>query len=573
MSTRIAKKKPPACDACKARRVLCHPQPPGSNIPCPRCAEKGVICKTTPVQRGRPRRELSELPSSSNALSLVAVHRHIERSEGPQLPPELVKDLIQCCVHMAGQRMPLFHYEKLKITLAAASWNLLLLPPQLRVLATCVCALSACISFNAAVIGPGPQPDSFTDRSTFFHGADLRAYGVRRAPFCRELYERAMDLACETRIHLEVSEDNAASCFFLDVLGRFNQSTITSRPWAAAYVSHARILIGSSSVPDPTKSAVWCGFMMAEALAAVMLRMPVGFTPLDQLLVTQSEPPSLEQLFQSLQAMRQPTKKLPNIVYTAVQPYMFHITRLARELHETIIGDYARRRPLAHTAVISFLSSLSTLRLIVSLVLDQLEFGPDTGLLFSDFLSHREDETLRACGFAVTTGFVALVFALHREMEQRIVTEARTIADDRWLQERTDVLRRQVREMTSFGVQVVARTIKLLPSLPHAAQLGWMNAVQEWADFYLTEVCNPGDTVDVTIFEALIAALKMGGYSRNMPRSSELIQQMEAYIVHHKASSVHLESNFSELFSLDDNTWTSNCAEMSLYYSPHATLV
>ncbi|KAJ7638047.1 hypothetical protein B0H17DRAFT_1106365, partial [Mycena rosella] len=27
--------KPPACDACKARRILCHPKPNG--LPCPRC--------------------------------------------------------------------------------------------------------------------------------------------------------------------------------------------------------------------------------------------------------------------------------------------------------------------------------------------------------------------------------------------------------------------------------------------------------------------------------------------------------------------------------------------------------
>lgn len=36
----------------------------------------------------------------------------------------------------------------------------------------------------------------------------------------RALYERAFTLACEARIHIEVSEDNALSCFFLDVLGK-----------------------------------------------------------------------------------------------------------------------------------------------------------------------------------------------------------------------------------------------------------------------------------------------------------------------------------------------------------------
>ncbi|KAJ7688877.1 hypothetical protein B0H17DRAFT_1067745, partial [Mycena rosella] len=34
-------KKSQACDACKARRVLCHPQLHGA--PCPRCAEKNIM--------------------------------------------------------------------------------------------------------------------------------------------------------------------------------------------------------------------------------------------------------------------------------------------------------------------------------------------------------------------------------------------------------------------------------------------------------------------------------------------------------------------------------------------------
>ncbi|TKA54046.1 hypothetical protein B0A53_03328 [Rhodotorula sp. CCFEE 5036] len=41
------RKKPPACDRCKAKRVLCHPDPQG----CPRCREKGIQCTTTPPAR------------------------------------------------------------------------------------------------------------------------------------------------------------------------------------------------------------------------------------------------------------------------------------------------------------------------------------------------------------------------------------------------------------------------------------------------------------------------------------------------------------------------------------------
>lgn len=135
MSTSALKrKKLPACDYCKARRVLCHPQPDGS---CPRCLEKGVeyvsysknlgislkfvcSCTTTPVIR-RKRRTKAELASTETGSSLsisveiplipvghemVAPTRSapfIGTSSEPspvppslKLPPAVVEELIEC---------------------------------------------------------------------------------------------------------------------------------------------------------------------------------------------------------------------------------------------------------------------------------------------------------------------------------------------------------------------------------------------------------------------------------------------------------------------------------------------
>jgi hypothetical protein len=115
-------------------------------------------------------------------------------------------------------RHPLFQRFDLKKNLISAAWKIDLLPSEARVLAYCVCALSSSISFHSAIIGPGPQPESFTDRSVFFRGADLRMYGARRSTAYRALHECAISLACETRIHLAVSEYNTASCYILDSL-------------------------------------------------------------------------------------------------------------------------------------------------------------------------------------------------------------------------------------------------------------------------------------------------------------------------------------------------------------------
>ncbi|GAA6033165.1 hypothetical protein JCM8097_002977 [Rhodosporidiobolus ruineniae] len=65
-------KKPPACDRCKAKRVLCHPNPAG----CPRCMKKGIECTTTPVARRRTtKRAVPSAPLQSGASDPVVTGR------------------------------------------------------------------------------------------------------------------------------------------------------------------------------------------------------------------------------------------------------------------------------------------------------------------------------------------------------------------------------------------------------------------------------------------------------------------------------------------------------------------
>ncbi|KAJ7336277.1 hypothetical protein DFH08DRAFT_285472 [Mycena albidolilacea] len=560
------KKKPPACDSCKARRVLCHPQPEG--IPCPRCAEKGIICKTTPVIRGRPRKPSEEVvspsasdpgPSSSGHNeslneSIVTIRPHLELSDAPELPPELVKHLFECLDHLPEWRHPLFAGEKLKAAITSVSWQLNLLPLQSRVLASCVCALSASISFHSTIIGPS-DIKSFTDHSVFFLGADLRTYGVRRAPVYRALYERAFTLACEARIHIDVSEDNAASCFFLDVLERL--SAATTRPWAVAYVSHSRILAGRREAAEPHDQLIWNGFIMSEALAATARRTPVLFTYNDQLLMSGSEPPPLEQLLQSLQGMFQASKKVSSVIFSAIRPYMFHVTLLARDLYEKITGDYARRHPMAEAAVIQFLSSLSILQSIVTLILTQPEFSVAGDPLFYESpvqspLIRRESDNVRACMFAMAVGFTGLALSLYKEIERRVSTDPPTM-QNRWIQERMGTIQRQVHEMASLAAGDIARALQLLPSLPHFSHLD-LSTIQDWADFYLADAAKTGsiDPARVKIFEIFITSFKTFGYSFEIPRSGELIERMEAYIA---PATLSPSSALAQLFPLD-NGWT-----------------
>jgi len=240
---------------------------------------------------------------------------------------------------------------------------------------------------------------------------------------------------------------------------------------------------------------------------------------------------------------------------------MFHVTTLARDLYDKIAGDYARRHPLAEAAVIRFLSSLSTLQSILALVLTQLELSSDGELLFYEFpgkdpLVRREEENLRACAFAMSVGFTSLVLALYKEIEHRVSTDQPTL-QNRWHQERMGVLQRQVHEMTSLAASDVARTLQLLPSLPYLAHVEW-SSIQDWIEFCLADAAATG-TVEpdrVKFFETLISALKLFGYSWDIPRSAELIGRMEACIAQHKAAS-ELSSNsaLAHLFPYE-NSWT-----------------
>ncbi|KAJ7479687.1 hypothetical protein FB451DRAFT_1239611 [Mycena latifolia] len=577
-------KKPPACDACKARRVLCHPQPNG--LSCPRCAEKGVICTTSYVPRGRPRKYTREpslhtsvsveaqatasssksSPSISPYNSLVAVQPMADSAVPLELSCELVKHLYQCFINAPQHQHPLLQNCTLYADLSSAAWQIDLLPPQARVLAYCACALASTISFDAGIIGPGPQPESFTDRSVFYPGADLRIYGVRRAPMFRALRERAISLACEARIHLEVTECNALSCFILDSLEEPGESR--SRPWAVAYISHVRSLAESWNHADRNR-AFWSGFLMAEALAATCRRKPILLSHADQLLMTGSEPQSLENMFKSLQELVETSKKpAATLVFTVIVPYFFHIIRLCREFHDKIAGDYARRHPIAEASVITFISALSILESIISLLFGQHDFPTDPKQLSNESLQARHfggrrndaDEHLRSCALAMSMGYACLVLALHHEMEYRAAADATqhlTIHDSRRYH-RTALLRQQAHDMAADAVEHVVRSIQLLPAPPHIMHVDW-SGVLGWAQFCLAEADAAGalSHARVPAFERITSTLKVLGYSRIIPQADGLIARMEAYLLAHRTqTSVPTDtSGLSDLtFSLD-NTW------------------
>ncbi|KAJ6626749.1 hypothetical protein B0H10DRAFT_2185707 [Mycena sp. CBHHK59/15] len=593
------RKKPPACDPCKSRRVLCHPKLYGNS--CPRCREKGIVCTTTPVTRGRPRKKpLASpdiAPSQSSGSGQIAKMTDLPllgsssktpyetvldpAYTGPLAPtasdihlcPELVRHLFECFTQLPQNSHPIFRGVSLRYNLAALSWNIDHLPPQPRVLAYCVCALASSIAFDPAVLGPGPRPTSFTDHSVFMRGADLRAYGVRRAPVVRTLHARALRLACEAGVLLEATEDNAASCAILELLDRENEAT--SRPWAGAYLSHVRTLAAFWDDMDVSVWPLWAGFLMAEALSALSLRKPVLVTHNDQLLITGAPPLSLDQLLDSLQVVLQPsTKQSIGMVFAVTRPFMFHVTRLARDLFENITGDYARRQPLSDTAVMRFLAELTTLRRIRELVLSEFEsallhehdangdsFATRPFFYISHHARRSHGANVRGSAHAMNVGYTSLVLALHEEMVFRSGQQLADCAGDdaMWARERIALLARQVRELAQRTVRQIVRGLEHLPSLPLLTHLH-AGGFHGWARLCLEDDTDPDGAVAETcvvlcssssflwswllrrVAFRIAGALKLIGYSWDLPASSALIARLEAHIAERRVLLHHADS-------------------------------
>jgi hypothetical protein len=128
-------------------------------------------------------------------------------------------------IHIGFDQMPLVTNPlivatSIRTTIRDISFRLSLLPPQSRVLALCIIAFSSLVSFHEVVLGPGPLPDSFAD-PLFFNSASatmVRSCGARRAPVCRALHAAALKAAGESSVMLQVTNENAASCFLLQIL-------------------------------------------------------------------------------------------------------------------------------------------------------------------------------------------------------------------------------------------------------------------------------------------------------------------------------------------------------------------
>ncbi|KAJ7238819.1 hypothetical protein B0H12DRAFT_86900 [Mycena haematopus] len=509
-------KKPSACNPCKARRVLCHPQPGAA--PCPRCLERKVLCTTTPVPRGRPRKNP---PGPSLPLVRTQQLSGILPS-GPEFRPsidcpELSPDFVAHCFEelMLDPRFyhPLIVATSIRSDVRAVSFRLHLLPPQSRVLALCIVAYGSLWSFHTCVLGSGPQPKSFWDDAFFSSRQELLRCGVRRAPVYRALRAQAQKAAWEACAMLVPSNENAASCYLLDLMSH-NDFCGSSRPWATAYFAHVRVLApiwwaSSQNCLDFGGFPRWTGVLMTECLISLRNRTQLVITQQDQLLLCGLEPPAPEVLLDSLER----STKDPSVPFrwATLRPFLFHITSLSRQLHDKITGDFARTQPLSEVDVLSFLDSLSKMYSILSLLLNHVD--------------------------RATSGPGSAAYA-YREKS----------SSDSPQNKRLRVLREQAYDMAVLGGRQLACGIRYLPKI-HYLPIHWAT-ILAWAEF-VAEDADAQGTVPLSLqaarnLETYANELKLLGYSLDVASSTQtsaLIERLDR----------HVDQTLVALFHPDDS--------------------
>ncbi|KAF7342269.1 Zn(2)-C6 fungal-type domain-containing protein [Mycena venus] len=258
---------------------------------------------------------------------------------------------------------------------------------------------------------------------------------------------------------------------------------------------------------------------MGDALISAKSRTPMLVTQNDQLLLCGAFPPSLEDMVASVTKSRTTTSSL---LRTSVKSYPYHAIVLARQLSDTIAGDYARLAPLSETAVFNFLSSLSSMNYVVHVL-----FNPVDTTARNRFVL---DDASRLCVFRCVFGFTGLVLPFYRELVHRETSDG--LAQSPRAYERLQFMRAQARDMAIMGAHLLARAIRYLPKI-HYAPAQW-NSIYGWVEFCAEEVDSGAQLYPEFMqdLETLANELKFMGYmlqAASEPHYIALVKRLEGH--------------------------------------------
>ncbi|KAJ3837979.1 hypothetical protein F5878DRAFT_642342 [Lentinula raphanica] len=528
-------KKLPACDFCKAKRVLCHPQ---ADAPCPRCVEKGLICKTTPVVR-RKRRTKAQIEearqaedeasgSQSTSYGMHSLEIRRERSsmqtldtrifvnlgcQSLDIPPSLVRELFEDFQLLPQRYYPLLPYNDLEASLQKHSWDLHALAPQDRVLAQCIIAIGARITTSSHFVD---LDDADIVQLPYFEplktqSLDCRHFGQRREQFCQQLKGEAGWLAQCEGVMYNISITNAVSLGFLEFLEyrlmtRIGASGKGANVYSAAYIHHLQIDLNTISTIN------------------------------DEYLLCGEDPTTLEQILSVLS----PDSVVATPIFNVMRPMCFHLIHLARDISETLAGAYARRHPLNETKITHHLRTLDLVHSAISCGLGQMQRLRSTA--DEEFF-----QKMRYCAYPLMHGWSSLVLLVFEELKGRRGHIRLTEVDLAMGTSSLDSLYSQARLMTSQAALELAESLQEVPGLSRLTHMNYGD-LKRWPKFLLEDATDLNAAQRVWALERFRDGLSLAGFS--WVDRSGTVEAIDAYLASCKMDEIVAGSS-SLLLSLE----------------------
>ncbi|GAA5966252.1 hypothetical protein JCM3765_002573 [Sporobolomyces pararoseus] len=545
------RKKLPACDACKLRRVLCKPQPIG--ISCPRCKDKGIVCTTTPTVRkkaaGRSGKRIEEAramfgtadpntPELMGASNTPWIQPRLQQAQGaggasidtlatsvraPKLSEEdadaqlafdalngaLVAHLLELYQALPQSWLPIGVRGKMSLLFESAGRRLDALTPQAEVLAHAMIALTSRLSSHSALFGPGtsniPSFESLTP-SAFAQHRDLREFGRRRNDTCEVLRKRAVKLAWERGTLVQTSEETMASCYLLEMLEGRNDPK-AGKPYGSAFVSHLRSLLDSDDPGSPkvmNMSLGWSALMMREAIFAASAGRTSHFTATDDRLLCGDPPASIEaSLMETVDDVD--LRDTVTLFFRPFRPYTYHCASLARALSDNVTGTFARKQPLDELFVTKYMTHLDHLLHLFAVLESRIAMvlspaATSAHALPAPFEAERQF-IMRACLYTLSLAWCGLSLPLYIDLKRRVRALEQPSNDQPALYSlpshqrtlsRLRLLLDQVRSTTLKAARMVAQTVREAPSLAFLTHLQSEN-LDKWCELLIeTRVVEDG---------------------------------------------------------------------------------
>ncbi|GAA5904462.1 uncharacterized protein JCM6883_006499 [Sporobolomyces salmoneus] len=545
------RKKLPACDACKLRRVLCKPQPIG--ISCPRCKDKGIVCTTTPTIRkkaaGRSGKRIEEAramfgtadpnaPDLMGASNTPWIQPRLQQAQGTTgvsidtlatgvrgpspseedtsaqlafdaLNGALVAHLLELYQALPQSWLPIGVRGKMSLLFESAGRRLEALAPQAEVLAYAMIALTSRLSSHSALFGPGtsniPAFESLTP-SAFAQHRDLREFGRRRDENCEKLRRRAVKLAWERGTLVQTSEESMASCYLLEMLEGRNDPK-AGKPYGSAFVSHLRSLLDSDDPAAPkvmNMSLGWSALMMREAIFAASAGRTSHFTATDDRLLCGDPPASIEaSLLETVDDVD--LRDTVTLFFRPFRPYTYHCASLARALSDNVTGTFARKQPLDELFVTKYMTHLDHLLHLFAVLESRIAMvlspaATSAHALPAPFEAERQF-IMRACLYTLSLAWCGLSLPLYIDLKRRVRALEQPSLDQPALHSlpshqrtlsRLRLLLEQVRSTTLKAARMVAQTVREAPSLAFLTHLQSEN-LDKWCELLIeTRVVEDG---------------------------------------------------------------------------------